>query len=43
MTRSNYTFSKSRMLVHIILLFITAGMWLFIGVPLELYRAFGKK
>jgi hypothetical protein len=42
MATSAYTFSKTRMLVHIVLLVITAGGWIIIGAPWELYRAFGK-
>lgn len=43
MARNVYTFSKTRMLIHVLALLITAGVWMFIAVPWELYRAFGKK
>lgn len=42
MSRNTYTFSKTRMLVHVFLMLFTAGGWLLIGGPWELYRAFGK-
>lgn len=42
MSRNTYSFSRARALIHIFLLLFTAGGWLLIAVPWELYRYFGK-
>lgn len=39
---ARYTFSKTRMIVHVFLLLATGGGWLLIGGPWELYRRYGK-